>query len=204
VTRLFVHGRRAEARGRTPTLRAQADWLADRTRQPRTAFDAVPGELDRELLAAPLRVAPGAVEVLDRLRAAGVRLGLVSNILFETGEGTRAVLARLGLTPRFGAIYLSSEQRWAKPSPRPFARVLRELGVGADRAAHIGDLAFDVLGASAAGLRPLLYSGLHRFEIPPPDLRFGRVRPIRVDRWSQVPARLGTPRRPPRAPRPAP
>ncbi len=193
VDRLFATARAAEARGRTPTIRAQAEAVSRRLR----LRDPLPGveigeALDRNLLRRRVRVAPGARRVLARLADRGIALGLISNVLYETGEGARALIERLDLREPFGATYLSSEHPWAKPSPQPFRMILGELGADPRRSAHIGDMEWDVLGAQRAGLRSLLFTGLHRFESPrpriPPKEAHGCVR---VRRWDEVPSRFG-------------
>ena len=114
-------------------------------------------KLDRLLARTPVRVAPQALEVLDAWRAEGIRVGLVSNVVFESAEGTRALLERSGLLARLDAVYLSVEHPWGKPDPRPFRICLRQLGVPPGRAVHIGDRPWDVRGALRAGLRALRF-----------------------------------------------
>lgn len=202
IDRLVRWGRASEARGRTPTLTEQGAWLAGRTRIPPAAFADVAEAVDRSLDQAVVRVAPGAAAALDVLRAEGFRLGIVSNLLFETADASRRVLERTGLRPRFEAVIFSDECGHSKPHPAPFRACLRALRVRPEAAAHIGDLGFDVVGAGRAGLLPILYSGLHALEEPAPVVRAGRYKAVPVGRWSQVPAiaerrRPGTP---PRAP----
>ncbi len=96
----------------------------------------------------------GAVETLRTLKARGVKIGLVSNY---DGRLHR-VVAEMGLRPYFDAVIVSSETGWAKPSPRIYAVALAALGVEAGEALMVGDRPNeDVAGATAAGLRALLY-----------------------------------------------
>ncbi len=90
---------------------------------------------------------------LARFRAAGLRLAVVSN-----ANGTlRLLLERLGLTPIFEAILDSAEEGVEKPDARLFRRALERLGVDAATALHVGDIYHvDVVGARAAGVRPVL------------------------------------------------
>lgn len=185
--RLIAWGRSEEAKGRTPPIAEQRGWLAAYAHVPTRALDGVAEELDRSLLRAHPRRAPGLLPALDRLADRGVALGIVSNILFETGAASRKALEATGLAGRFGAVVLSSEVPWSKPAPEPFERCLAMLSASARRAVHIGDLAYDVVGARRAGLGAILYSGLHRFERPPPPIDVGRLRPARAARWSEVP-----------------
>jgi putative hydrolase of the HAD superfamily len=90
---------------------------------------------------------------LARFRAAGLRLAVVSN-----SNGTlRLLLERLGLAPAFDAILDSAEEGVEKPDARIFRRALERLGGDAASALHVGDIYHvDVVGARAAGVRPVL------------------------------------------------
>jgi len=100
------------------------------------------------------RPCAGAVEVLRTLKARGLKIALVSNF---DGRLHR-VVAELGLSLFFDAVVVSSETGWAKPSPRIYAAALAALEVEPGEALMIGDRPReDVAGATAAGLRALLY-----------------------------------------------
>ncbi len=183
--------REVEAGGRTPTvpeqLRRLGAW-SGRTVDPTTFVD----ELDRTLGPARIQVAPGAARALRELSDRNVPVGLVSNVLNESGAVARGLLDRLGLLPWFRVVYLSCEHPWAKPSPRPFRHVLRYLGVPPHRAAHLGDLGYDVRGARAAGLVAWWYVGLGRLSAYlPGQVRPGEVRSADTIRsWSELPRRF--------------
>ena len=116
------------------------------------------GELDRFLAAeheawAPARrVGDGMLELLDALRARGLRLGLVSNS-FDPGWLVRVDLAAWGLAHRLDAVVLSSEVGKRKPHPEPFERALGALGVDPGQALFVGDSRYhDVKGAGELGM----------------------------------------------------
>lgn len=182
---------RWERSGRAPTLEEQARWLARRTGVPLDPA-SIAEEVGRAAVAARARLGPGALEGLRELRAAGVRLGLVSNILGEPPEATRAQLERLGLAGRFAAVVLSAEVGAAKPSPRPFRLALAELGVAPSRALHVGDLASDVVGAWRAGMSAARFVGLARFRPRPlAPTPLPRAAVPRVGSVGEVARRLG-------------
>lgn len=191
VRRLSERTARDELRGRTPSIEAQAQWLS-REAGHRLSGPEIAEVLDRLLLRSPVRLAPGVRPALARLKRRGVRLGLVSNVMHETGAAVRALLARSGLAPSFSSVILSCEHPWAKPRPEPFWAALDQLRADPSEAVHLGDLRLDVLGARRAGVRPLLYTGLHRFE--PGRLRrltqLGPGEVERVARWRDVPSAL--------------
>lgn len=102
-------------------------------------------------------VAPGARTALGRLRAAGVRLALVSDTSFAAAT-LQWELAALGLGGLFTAVVTSGAVGWCKPDGRLFAAALRRLGVPAEGAWHVGDWwAGDVVGARALGIHALLW-----------------------------------------------
>ncbi|HEU4338879.1 MAG TPA: HAD family hydrolase [Planctomycetota bacterium] len=105
-------------------------------------------------------IPPGVPEALDRFRAAGFQLVVVSN-----ANGTvRGKLARLGLASRFHHILDSFEEKVEKPDPRFFEIALRRSGADRATTIHIGDVYHvDIVGARAAGLQAVLLdsAGLH-------------------------------------------
>jgi putative hydrolase of the HAD superfamily len=106
------------------------------------------------LLAALRFVAyPDAAPALRRLRAAGIRLVVVSNWDVSLHER----LAETGLAPLVDGAIASAETGAAKPDPAIFARALAMAGANAAESWHVGDSPdADVAGARAAGLHPVL------------------------------------------------
>ena len=99
------------------------------------------------------RLLPGVPEALARFAAAGIRLGVVSN-----ADGTMASqLDAHGIGGFFDVLIDSGAAGVEKPDPAIFHLALDALGVPPHAAVHVGDLyAVDVVGARAAGIRPLL------------------------------------------------
>lgn len=99
------------------------------------------------------QVPPGVVASLDRFRAWGLRLVVVSN-----ANGTlRAHLGRLGLAAYFDHVLDSQEEGVEKPDPRLFRLALERSGARTEASLHVGDLyQVDVVGARAAGIRAVL------------------------------------------------
>ncbi|HUG53690.1 MAG TPA: HAD family hydrolase [Vicinamibacteria bacterium] len=98
-------------------------------------------------------VPPEVPAALDRLRAAGRRLVVVSN-----ANGTlHAHFARLGLADRFDVLVDSCQEGVEKPDPRLFQVALQRSGARAETTLHAGDFYhIDVVGARAAGLQAWL------------------------------------------------
>jgi putative hydrolase of the HAD superfamily len=98
-------------------------------------------------------VLPGVPEALERLRAAGFRLVVVSNADGTVEEG----LTRAGLRPHLHAVVDSHVVGFEKPDPRIFEHALGLFESAPARTLHVGDMyAADVAGARAAGVHALL------------------------------------------------
>ena len=92
-------------------------------------------------------------ESLSRLRAAGLRLGIVSN---SDGRVEQA-LAASGLRDYFDVVIDSSLVGVEKPDPAIFRAALDALDIGPEEALYVGDLyEVDVVGARAAGIEAVL------------------------------------------------
>jgi putative hydrolase of the HAD superfamily len=98
-------------------------------------------------------VADQTHEALERLRSAGLRLGVVSN---SDGKVEQALQAA-GLIDYFDVVIDSSRVGIEKPDPSIFRAALEALSVRADEAIYVGDLyEVDVVGARAAGIEAVL------------------------------------------------
>jgi putative hydrolase of the HAD superfamily len=107
------------------------------------------------------RAFPDVRPMLESARRHGVKLVVVSN----WDVSLVAVLRSLELEPLLDGIVTSAGAGARKPSPVIFEQALREAGVPAGDALHVGDtLDEDVAGARAAGIEPIL---IHRGDGPP-------------------------------------
>eukprot|EP00775_Hariotina_reticulata_P008237 gene8237-8427_t len=105
---------------------------------------------------------PGALPALQKLRAAGVRLAVVSN--FDTR--LRPILSALGIDHMFDAVVVSAEVGAEKPNPVIFESALQGLGLRAGDVVHVGDdRRNDVWGARDAGIAAWLWGvDVHSFD----------------------------------------
>ncbi|HZR80124.1 MAG TPA: HAD-IIIA family hydrolase [Candidatus Binatia bacterium] len=167
------HRVRGEVRARALRARAaQSARSAGRDLAPPAAvlFDRdgtlvvdVPANADPERV----QPMPGARTALDRLRSAGVRVGVVSNQpAVAEGRLSRAQLAHVNrridrLLGPFDAWFVCCHPadagcRCRKPLPGGLESALAMLGVPASRSAYVGDIGADVAAARAAGVRAIL------------------------------------------------
>jgi putative hydrolase of the HAD superfamily len=142
-------------------------WLgrmAERCRVPATVMhDAwVTADREAQLWDHPV---PGAHACLERLRAAGLRVGVVSN-----ADGRIAsALERAGLAAYLDVIVDSTVVGVAKPDPAIFDHALEPLGLAAEDTWYLGDtVAYDAAAADAAGLVSWVidHPGLHTVAHP--------------------------------------
>lgn len=134
------------------------DTLVDETTQ---VFDERGIVLRAELI-------PGARELLEALRGAGIRVAMVAD---GDAESFRNVYSYLGLDNCFEARIYSSDVGAQKPSPLMFEAAMRAMGLtDADkpRIVMVGNhVKKDVLGANRFGLTSILIDWSKRYPTVP-------------------------------------
>jgi putative hydrolase of the HAD superfamily len=97
---------------------------------------------------------PEVRPTFERLRAAGLRIGVLSNTIWPRAWHV-GFFERDGVYDLVDGDVYTSEIPWTKPSPRAFAAALEAVGVGdAGRCVYVGDRLYDdVWGAQQAGMR---------------------------------------------------
>ncbi len=94
-----------------------------------------------------------AAPTLDALRAAGLRIAVISNWDISLGDALRTS----GLAAHIDAVVTSAQSGAAKPDARIFERALAELDARPHRVLHVGDdPVADVDGARGAHLHAVL------------------------------------------------
>lgn len=95
-------------------------------------------------------VFPGAHDAIDRLRARGVKLALVTNGAALT---QRAKVERFALTHRFDHIQIEGEHGFGKPEERAYLHAMQALGVNAADTWMVGDnLEWEVVAPQRLGI----------------------------------------------------
>lgn len=122
---------------------------------------------------------PGALDCLRQLKAAGVRLGIGTDM---TADWQYAKLERLGMLPLLDFMVTSEEVTDEKPGERFFRLCQEKAHCPPQQCAFVGDsLKKDVGGAQRAGMVPIWY---HPQEDCPP-LPQGVLRVRRLDEIPQ-------------------
>ncbi len=109
------------------------------------------------------RVDPTTPPALERLRAEGYRLGVVSNADGRMPD----LIAQVGLAGFFEFVVDSHLVGVAKPDPRIFEVAVGRLQLRPEECLYVGDLyAVDVVGARSARLHPVLLDPFGALDLP--------------------------------------
>jgi HAD superfamily hydrolase (TIGR01509 family) len=119
--------------------------------EPDPALVADLGRRDVESARTLTRLCEDTVPFLEWLRSRDVLTALVSNC----ADTTRAQLEYLGIVPLVDAVILSCEVGSVKPYPEIYVTALDELGVAAVDAVFIDDQPTYCVGAEAVGIRSI-------------------------------------------------
>jgi len=144
-------------------------------------------ELEQQAWLAGVAVGPDVVPLLERLRAAGLKLGLVSNVAFLP-RLMHQQLVHLGLKDYFDGLSWSSEVRVRKPHPAIYVDALGKLGRPAAATLFVGDrVREDIRGPQAMGMRAVLLHEWRQEEDPEgiadaTITRLGDLWPL-IERW---------------------
>ena len=96
---------------------------------------------------------PDTIPVLERLKAQGVPMGVISNY----GTHLLDLLPKLELFDYFNFIIVSAIVEVTKPHPRIFEIAIEEAGVPADQILYVGDNYLDdIVGANNVGMDAVL------------------------------------------------
>ncbi|GEM48785.1 beta-phosphoglucomutase [Deinococcus cellulosilyticus] len=95
----------------------------------------------------PADLLPGAVEALDSVRQAGLKIGLAS-----VSRNALTVLTSLGITDKFDYIVDASKIARGKPDPEIFLTAAERLGVKPEECIGVEDAVAGVQSIKAAGM----------------------------------------------------
>ncbi|MDH5376804.1 MAG: phosphoglycolate phosphatase [Gammaproteobacteria bacterium] len=93
---------------------------------------------------------PGVKEGLEKLEAAGIKLGCVTN---KAEAFTLPLLESLGVLGHFGVVVSGDTLPVKKPDPRPLLHGIEKLGGSPDNSLMVGDSQHDVEAARNARMR---------------------------------------------------
>jgi pyrophosphatase PpaX len=91
----------------------------------------------------------GVSDVLDALRSAGRRLGIVTS---KSSDTTQMAFRAVGLREHFEVVVTASDTTEHKPSPAPLLLCLERFGAQPHGSLYVGDSPFDIQAGRAAGM----------------------------------------------------
>jgi putative hydrolase of the HAD superfamily len=128
---------------------------------------------------ASYRLHPDVIPTVDRLRDAGISLGVISN--FE--EWLERLLETLGVTDYFPVRVISGVEGVEKPDPEIFRIALERAGVAAEESVYVGDHPFfDIEAAEEVGMVAVLIDRRGRYP---------NAEGIRITSLEDLPAAVG-------------
>ncbi|MEH2419784.1 MAG: beta-phosphoglucomutase [Nostoc sp.] len=95
----------------------------------------------------PQDLLPGAIDLLDELRQAGIKIGIGSG-----SKNARTVLERLGIADKIDAIADGYSVQEPKPAPDLFLYAAKQLGIEPGQSVVVEDAAAGIDAALAAGM----------------------------------------------------
>ncbi len=122
--------------GRPATEEQMAEWMDRKNRYYVESLESL----------TPDDLLPGALDLLEELRRAGLRVGIAS-----ASKNTRIVLDRLNLWPLADAVSDGYSVERTKPAPDLFLHCARQLGISPEEAVVVEDAAAGVEAALAGG-----------------------------------------------------
>ena len=124
----------------------------------RTLSAAEIAEIDERDLDLWWHVDPVLMDWTARLRARGIKAGILSNMFL----GMAQKLRRVAWAGQFDDYTLSSEIRVTKPDPRIYLHSAKGLGVNPSAALFLDDREVNITGARAVGMEGLLFQNTVR------------------------------------------
>lgn len=133
--------------------------------------------LYEQRIAAETRPFPGVLPTLEKLTAAGLRLGVCTN---KTTHLSRRLLDELDMT-RFFSVVVGGEGPTRKPDPQHLRATIQALNAQEATTLMVGDSRNDVAAAKAAGVEVVAVSFGYT-TIPPRELGADRL----IDRFDEL------------------
>lgn len=93
---------------------------------------------------------PGALEALERLRAGGVRLAIMTN---SGRVAAMKALTSVGIVQFFEFVLTRDDVDAMKPRPDGLAKAVAALGLPPESVCYVGDGVYDVMAAKQAGTK---------------------------------------------------
>ena len=141
------------------TFQAMLDMM---TKQFGTVFPEglhrVKDAMVEQLYRSELKIVPGVGDVLDALKAKGIRMSIGSN---SPKKRVELAIELVGIADRFDRIVSYEDVANGKPAPDIYLRAVRLAGVTLDQCLVVEDSLTGTTAAVAAGIRTIGFTGTH-------------------------------------------
>lgn len=94
-----------------------------------------------------VKLLPGTREVLEALKADGVKCAVFTN---KHGASARQIMAHLGVAPLLDAVFGALDTQWLKPQIEFAEYALKTLGATVETTCLVGDSTYDIEAAKTA------------------------------------------------------
>jgi putative hydrolase of the HAD superfamily len=108
---------------------------------------------------------PGTLDLIDRLKANGYRLFIITDNVHEVMAHLRA---RYDFLERFEGVVNSAEVGMLKPDPAIFRHLLETYDLAAEECLFLDDMAHNIAGAQAVGMKAIQFVSADQAE---PEMR---------------------------------
>ncbi len=115
----------------------------------------------RDSIRGRVPVMPGAVELVESCRRAGLRLGVGSS---GPPENVQLVCDAMDLTRRLSAIVTGRDVTRGKPDPQVFLLAAKQMAIAADRCVVVEDAPAGIEAARRAGMKSIALTSTHPAE----------------------------------------
>ena len=112
-----------------------------------------------ELLRGDIPFKRGCIEILDFLKAQGIKTAIATSTVADISINN---LKRLGLFDRFDAVVTGDMVKRGKPAPDIFIESGRRIGAVPTETLVVGDSSFDMIGGARAGMIPVMVIDHHQ------------------------------------------
>ncbi|MDM8556281.1 HAD family phosphatase [Desulfococcaceae bacterium HSG7] len=129
-------------------MHSQKDEIVDRAR-------SIISIIAPPLMQKELRLIPGADEILKRLAAEGLKIGLVTSTRRDDIKVKLEPLRNAAVEKLIEVIITTDDVNHQKPSAEPLLLCAQKLGVIPDNCVYIGDMHTDIRAGKAAAMRTI-------------------------------------------------
>lgn len=110
-------------------------------------------DMVNNLLRGNIEFKSGCIELLDFLRAQGIKIAIATS---TTKDMAQPNIKRLGLYEKIDAAVFGDEVSLGKPHPDIFLEAGRRIGAVPEETLVVGDSSFDMIGGFRAGMKPVM------------------------------------------------